>query len=134
MPAFWGPQNWQTSPFLCIVDTSYRLKLIFSYLLANVPPRPKAGKRTPLKSGGLFSCGLISNLLDLYVSVHQKLELGVRCLSTRPGSFIVVPPIVEESAGSFRGRVIPQSCSIVDAFVSILVEQINKQISIWHMS
>ena len=36
----------------CIFDTNYQSKLILSDLLANVPPRPKAGKRTPPNLGG----------------------------------------------------------------------------------
>ena len=34
---------------------------IFSSLLANIPPRPKTDKRTPLKSGGLMSLPVLQS-------------------------------------------------------------------------
>ena len=55
MPTSCGPNNLQTFPFYLFLIQSIDEKLIFSHLLADVPTRPKAGKRTrPGKSGGLF--------------------------------------------------------------------------------
>ena len=53
MATLCGPKNWQTLPLLCISDTNYKWKLIFSHLLANVLPQDQSWQTYPPKSGGL---------------------------------------------------------------------------------
>ena len=52
-----GPTNKSNvSPFKMVLIQVIDGDSMFSHLLANVPPRLKVDKRTPLKSGGLVLC------------------------------------------------------------------------------
>ena len=68
LPTFCGPKNLQTFPLLCIFDTNYQCKLIFSHLLANFPPGPKLANVPPSKSGGL-ACLLLRRLARSTASI-----------------------------------------------------------------
>ena len=72
LPTLCGPQNWQTFAFVYFFW--YQLLIwncIFSHLLANVPRRPKVGKRTPTQIwGGLYT----PEKIWLYTSEQSLLE------------------------------------------------------------
>ena len=90
LPILCGTKNWQTLPLLCVFVTNYRWKFYICHLLANVPSRPKTGKRTPPESWTI-SCSisifkrhfshnhhsLLEHFWKIYLSFLQALQVCV---------------------------------------------------------
>ena len=72
VPTFLWSQNWQTFPLIMLIQIIDG-NCIFSNLLADVPPRPKVGKRTPPQ---IWGAEIMKNELNISWRPH-----------CRPGAF-----------------------------------------------